>query len=90
MRVATISQNLQNPFKYKNSAGDFEYALLLVPILVGGSFEELHEDGVVQEVSTDHKALHLLANVDGHVALRNWSVAFLELGLRPAGFGGGI
>lgn len=67
--VVAEAEGLEDALEDEDVAGDAEHALLLVAVLLGRLVEQLHEDGVVQELGRHHEPLQLVTHVDRHVAL---------------------
>ena len=70
-RVESETKRVENTLEDEDAARQPEHSFLLVAVFLRGFVEELDEDGVVEELGAHDEALHLVADVDRDVPLRN-------------------
>lgn len=70
-RVESKTERVENTLEDEDAARQPENSFLFVAVFLRRFVEELHEDGVVEELGAHDEALHLVADVDRHVPLRH-------------------
>lgn len=84
-RVFTEAKRVEHALEDDDVAGQSENSFLFVTVFLSRQVEEVDEDRVVEELRAHHEPLHLVADVDRHVALGDHGGGAADLRRPPGG-----
>lgn len=67
-RLKSQSERFHDALENQHVTGNAKDAFLFVAVLLSRLVEQADEDGVIQQLGADHEPLHLVSDVDRHVA----------------------